>query len=294
MRSPRRCAAFVLALAASMLAPAQDAGADDKQTCLDATDAAQQLRIDGKLTAARERLLVCARPECPLIVRQDCSQWLLEVVAALPTVVLGARDAQGRDLFDVKVTVDGTPVVERLDGRPFAIDPGRHVFRFERAGRPAPSVVELPVLVRQGEQNREITAAFATTAAPPATAVPSMTAVPTTPAEGTARPSSGTSPLVWVLGGTGIAALGTSLAFLIAQDVEYNHLAATCGGHCTPAQVDPVSTERAVAAWTAVGGGVALAAAACIFVLGRPSGNAVSVDVTPGPHGAVGAIVGRF
>lgn len=288
---PRRAIAVALA---SFALVAADARGDEKQACIDATDAAQQLRLDGKLTAARERLLVCARPECPAIVRQDCSQWLSEVVAALPTVVLAARDAQGHDLFDVNVSVDGAPVVERLDGKPFVIDPGRHVLRFERLTATA---IDLEVLVRVGEKNREITATFPTAPAP----------MSTTPApiggDPHGRPSGGPSPLVWLLGGTAVAALGTSLAFLIAQDVEYGHLASTCGGHCAPDQVSPVSTERTIAAWTAVGGGVSLAAAACVFVLGRPAsppggkggtGAAVSVDVTPGPHGLLGAVVGRF
>jgi len=288
MRPPRWCATAA-ALAAFGLGDAGEARADEKQACIDATEAAQQLRIDGKLTAARERLLACARPECPLIVRQDCSQWLSEVVAALPTVVLGARDAQGHDLFDVRVSVDGAPLVDRLDGRPLVVDPGRHVFRFERAAAPA---LELAVLVRAGEQNREVTVAFS---APVASVPFAPTAAPPPPGAEVRASSGGASPLVWVLGGTAVAALGTSLGFLIGQDVEYNHLASICGGHCTPDQISPVSTERTVAAWTAVAGGVSLAAAVSVFLLARPGTNApVSVDLAPGPHGVLGSIAGRF
>src|SRR5271156_3625369 len=67
------------------------ARADEKAACIAASEDAQQLKLDGKLTLARARLLGCARAECPAIVRQDCAQWIAEVDAALPTVVLGAR-----------------------------------------------------------------------------------------------------------------------------------------------------------------------------------------------------------
>ncbi|HEY1694983.1 MAG TPA: hypothetical protein VGG39_22600 [Polyangiaceae bacterium] len=281
-----------IAAALAILGAAPGARADEKQACIDASEAAQQLRSDGKLTEARARLLACARPECPGLVRQDCSQWLTEVLAALPSVVLGARDAQGRDRFDVRVSIDGAPYAQRLDGKPIVIDPGRHVFRYEAGSQDASPPVELDVLVREGEKNRELTATF------PANAPPSPPTAPSTVAPGSEGPPGPaarvTPPLVWLFGGMAAAALGTSLAFLVAQDVEYDRLRARCGGHCTPDQVSPVSTERTVAAWTAVGGGVSLAIGAVLWFVRSDRAAPAAFEVVPSPHGAIGSFEGRF
>jgi hypothetical protein len=183
--------------------------------------------------------------------------------------------------------------VDRLDGKPVVVDPGRHVFRYELPGATASAPVEVAVLVRSGEQNREVTAVFSSALSAPPAATRSIAA-----AEAPA-PSRGPSPLVWVLGGAAVASLGTSLAFVVAQDVEYDRLASSCKGHCTPDQVSPVSTERTIAALTAAAGGVSLAAAACVFLLDRPAapsaaGAPLSIEVAPGPRAVLGSIIGRF
>ena len=289
----RRLRVIAIAIAAAALAllgAAPGARADEKQACIDASEAAQQLRVDGKLTAARAALLECARPECPGLVRQDCSQWLTEVLAALPSVVLGARDARGRNRFDVRVSVDGAPSTQRLDGKPMVINPGRHVFRYVADSPSASPPVDVDVLVREGEKNREITATFpasSPSAPTPATVVPDG-AAPSRPAAG------GPSPLVWLFGGMAAASLGTSLAFLVAQQVEYDRLRARCGGHCTPDQVSPVSTERTVAAWTAVGGGVSLGIGALLWFIRSEPVAPVAFDVVPSSRGAIGSFGGRF
>ena len=83
--------------------------------CAEASEAAQSFRDDRKLQAAREKLLACARPECPKPIKRDCDELLSEVDAAMPTIVLAARDAEGRDLTDVKVLLDGTPLEHALE-----------------------------------------------------------------------------------------------------------------------------------------------------------------------------------
>src|SRR5262249_42485296 len=123
-----------------------------------AYEKAQQLRGEAKLRAARDQLLVCSRPECPALVRQDCSQWMGEVQHALPSVVIAARDGTGHDVLAVRVSIDGVVVTETLDGKPIAVDPGPHKFKYETAGS-AP--IEEQVLVREGERNRPLTASFA-------------------------------------------------------------------------------------------------------------------------------------
>jgi hypothetical protein len=312
MRGSHRSRAFGSALlaftvyAASLgVATPARADGDQKAACIAASDEGQQLKIDGKLTLARKRLLACARAECPAIVRQDCAQWMAEVDAALPTVVLGARDAEGGDLIAVRVFEDGTLVADHLDGRALPLDPGPHLFRFETAGAPA---VEVQVLARAGERNRPITASFVSTPRGAATPPSEITAPapPTNLASGE-RPAP--SPVTWVFAGVAVAALATALYFEVAQVNDYNHLSATCAGHCPADQVDHVGTERWVAGISAGIGVVSLGVAAYL-VLARPAGtrsptkpppiqaagqgSPIGLSLLPLPAGGIGTLSARF
>src|ERR1700733_10632931 len=150
----RRWIAF-LSIPVAAVAFAGNAFADDKQDCIAASEAGQDQKLRGSLRGAREQLLICARDVCPAIVRQDCTQWLTEIIAALPSVVVGARDWKGHDLVDVTVSVDGVVVASKLDGKPIAVDPGVHTFRYESASGTEP--VEEHMVIRQGERNRPLT-----------------------------------------------------------------------------------------------------------------------------------------
>ena len=279
--------------AATLLLAAAPARADDKRECLSAFDEAQQLRIDGKLRAARDRLLVCSAERCPAPVRKDCAQWTTEVMAAIPTVVLGARDPQGRDVPRVRVVIDGVSVVERLDGEPVPVDPGAHTFRFESSRAPA---VEQQAIVRAGEKNREITVTLTSaSAAPGSSSPPAPAAVPDDPTPGTASPPEpppgpdapharrGASPLAWIFAGVGVAALGASLGLELSVKSDADGLRASCGAAgCTSAQVDPLRT-RQVLAGVALGAGLASLGVSAFFFFVRPT-----------PQGATVSAVARF
>jgi hypothetical protein len=288
----RAHASVAIAAAIACLAPAV-ARADDKRECIAASEDAQQLRIDGKLLAARTRLLDCARPECPSIVRQDCAQWMADVVAATPSVVLGARDARGHDVLAVRASMDGAPLADRLDGRPVPVDPGVHLFRFESTSAPGVAA-DAQVLVRAGEKNREITVTLPTPSAPAAAAAGAAPESPGAREAGRPVPA-----LAWVFGGVAVAALGTALAFDVAQAVGYDHLSSTCAGHCSHDQVDRVATERVIAGVAAGAGALALGAAAYFFfarpaTTPAPATSSIVVDFAALPRGAVAAIAGRF
>ena len=57
-----------------------------------------------------------------------------------------ARDAKGEDLTEVRLTIDGETVAERLDGRALTLDPGTHTFRFNfvRSGSGAATIHNAP------------------------------------------------------------------------------------------------------------------------------------------------------
>jgi hypothetical protein len=149
-----RCRARPLAVAALMLA-AEDAHADALDDCIRASESGQSLRDRGRLREARAQMLVCASAACPAPIRADCAESTSRIDAETPTVVLGARDAQGRDRSDVRVTVDGIEVARALNGTPMALDPGERTIRFEAPwGRPR----ELKIVLRTGQKNRLVEA----------------------------------------------------------------------------------------------------------------------------------------
>jgi hypothetical protein len=94
-----------------------------KAQCVDANVSAQDLRRDGKLSAAREQLVKCAERSCPALVRDDCTRRLDEVDKAEPTIAFEVK-AAGADVFAVTVTVDGKPWTDTLEGKPIPADPG--------------------------------------------------------------------------------------------------------------------------------------------------------------------------
>jgi hypothetical protein len=150
------------------LAPAARA-ADPKQECVSAADEGQTARDDGKYRKARELFITCSRSICPSVVLKSCAQWLREVDQDAPTVVLGAKDDGGNDLSTVKVTFDGQPIADQLDGKPIQVDLGEHTLRFEHEGAPP---VEQHIVFRAGEKNRAVVVTFHRDASPSATAAP--------------------------------------------------------------------------------------------------------------------------
>src|ERR1700678_3683103 len=143
-----------LALLVSMPPCLARAADTTKQECVEANDAAQDLRQSGKLRQAREKLTICASASGPEVVRDDCTQRLAELDSAMPHVVFSARDASGNDLVDVKVTIDGAPLVDRLDGSSVKVDPGPHVFVFTWEGHPV--VTKRLVLAEHDHSRREV------------------------------------------------------------------------------------------------------------------------------------------
>ena len=135
----------LLASSAALADGTPAAPADTKAACLDAATKGQRFRDTHKLVEAREQLRVCAAAQCPGVVQTDCANWLAEVDKALPSVVLAAKNGAGGDLVDVRVSVDGQPLVAKLDGQAVPMNAGLHTFHFEgTAGVVDQQVVVLP------------------------------------------------------------------------------------------------------------------------------------------------------
>ena len=250
--------------------------AEDKRACISASEKAQQLRADSKLMASREQLLSCARDACPSVIRKDCARWLAEVDDALPTIVLGAKDSEGHDVTDVRVTVDKQVFAEKLEGKSQSLDPGSHELKFERAGEDP--IVET-VLVREGEKNRTVSVTFAHDKP--------------LPKAGPADRPKVVSPAAWVLGGVGVAAFVSFAYFGLSARSRAADLRATCAPACAEDDVSSVRTKLLVADVSLAVSVISFGVATYLFLTPKsPSETTVSFSALPG--GGSLQLAGRF
>jgi hypothetical protein len=120
--------------------------------CIDANETAQRLLRAGSLAQAREQVKLCVVESCPEPIRADCNDLAKAIEAAMPTVRFDARDENGKPVTEVKVIMNGQPLLERLDGNPVPIEPGKHRFVFESPGLPRTTKT---LVLKAGEQRGE-------------------------------------------------------------------------------------------------------------------------------------------
>jgi serine/threonine-protein kinase len=313
---------FELSFAAIVLATAPRAVADvTKEQCVEADTNAQTLRREGKFVEARKTLAVCSAEQCPPLVRDDCTRQIEALEELQPTVVFDAKDPAGADLSSVRVSVDGRPVVEKIDGAPIAVDRGEHHFTFETAGRPS---VTVTLIIKEAEKERRVsvivgteTAADAGARTTHAAARPSEAGMARPSEAGMARaseagmaraseagtprasPASPQKTLGVVVGGAGIVGLAVGAAFGALAAWKWSATKSDCvaGGTCRSYSQAAVDYDATVTDGTV--STVGLAAGAALIVLGVTlwaSAPSRTSDVAPtvglGP-GAV-TIQGRF
>ncbi len=291
-RSASAWAGFAAIACAALASSPGVARADRVDMCIGKAEEGQRLRVEGKLTRARESILACSQAECPSLVRSDCSRWLSEVDGLIPSLVIRAVDSTGADVVDVRVTVDDQIIAERLDGSEIHVDPGEHVFRFVRAGA---SPVQQNVLVREAEQHRTLSVVFQATPrvgagpAPSGTEADHQTADRVSPQAGTSRPQ---VALAWPLAivGAGGVALAAASYLWISGLSDHSSLVSTCGPQhdCSTSSVNAAHTKL-VAGDIVGGAGIALGALGVgILVFGRSSAQQpMAVAVHPLAGGAL-------
>lgn len=226
-------------------------GTSAKAVCIAAHEEAQSLRSQKKLHAARAKFVACARAECPIVVRKECVEQLALVEKDAPTVVLEARDDSGMGAADVKVSIDGTSIGDRLTGTAVDVEPGEHLFKFQRADGKS---LEQRVLVVEGDKNRKVVGDFSTL-------VPKPIAPP--PGEGAAAPREPkTIPtLAYVAGGVGVLGIGSFAFFALTGKSAEKDLASSCGPSCKDDDLSSVKRDYLIADISLVIGVAALAAA---------------------------------
>lgn len=250
-------------LSAGVLAAPGVARADDTaKACAASFEQVQVLQKETRLTQARAQAVQCAANQCPKFVRDECVRMLSEIEASQPSLSLGARDEQGHDLTDVRVELDGAPLVSKLSAAATPVDPGSHTLRFFYEGR-AP--VEEHVVVLVGEKNRVVRVAFP--------AAPSSASSAAAPArEGDGGASRGPLwPSVVVLG-VGLAAIGGAVGLGVSAQSDADDLRNTCAPRCAHDAVDSVNTKLIVSDVVLGVGVVAVGIAAYLF-FARPFGD---------------------
>ena len=248
--------ALALALApvpASAAAPAKPSGGA-KAGCLADHEEALALRAQKKPHAAREKFVSCARVECPTVVRKECGEQVALVEKDAPTVVLEARDEAGADATAVKVAMDGSPIASRLTGAAVDVEPGEHLFRFERDDGKA---IEQRVLIVEGDKNRKVLAEFAPLVAKPP---PSDAVVPPS------HEPKKVPVIAYVLGGVSIAAFGSFAFFALSGKGAEHELASSCSPKCSDGELAPIKRDYLIAD-VSLGIGVALAAVTVLLAL---------------------------
>ena len=271
---------LVLTFGALLLPCYARAAEPNKEQCIAADDAAQDLRRTGKLLEAREKLLLCGSTSCPGLVRDDCAQRLVEVDAAMPSIVFDVKDARGKDLSEVRVQLDGQPFVDRIDGAPRPIDPGSHRFAFDTADG---AHAEQTIVVQEKERGSPVRVVLGT--APLPVALPSGS-------EWTTQKMIGVG-----LGGVGVVGLvvGSIFGAMALSDASGLKSQPGCPSSCPPSAQSQIDTLHGHQWVSDIGlglGVVGLGVGAALFFTSRPPeaapATSLRFDVGPGVVGLRG------
>jgi hypothetical protein len=267
----------------------------DDAACIAGAEQSLASRKEGKLHEALRQLATCAAAGCPAEVKAECARRIAEVDAAMPTLILAAKDGAGNDLHDVKVSMDGAPLLATLDGRPVAIDPGAHTFRFELAGQ-AP--VEKNLVLLEGDKDRRESVVIGPVVAhppeqPPATPPPS--------------PGWSTGRVVGlIVGGAGVVGLGVGAIFGAFALSSQNREKSDCPDpSCSPlgrkqasADYDTAKSDATGSTIAFVAGGALVAAGAVLWLTAPRSEGAPEptprLGLAPALRGSGVRLVGEF
>jgi hypothetical protein len=241
-----------LTLSLSMLLASAHAAAQvpTRAACVEAQSRAKQASSEDRIIEARDAFLVCAHEKCPAAIRAECTDALVDAKKQISTVMLSAKDAGGKEMTDVRVLLDGKPLVEKLGGAEVEIAPGEHTFRFEAAGQ---KPVEKKLLVLIGEHNILVQVSIGAPEPAPAPPPPVATVVAPPPAPPAAKPAppkpaedSGFNMRlvpVFALGGAGVASAIAAVAFGVAAKNKASDLRGSCAPNCTSDQASSVDSK---------------------------------------------------
>ena len=294
-------------------AAAPPAGSVPKgESCGAALQASQRLQGEGRLQAARAELVACLSAGCSGPIRSDCERRQATLTEIIPAVVLVAKDEASHDLTSVRVTMDGQPLAERIDGSPIPVDPGPHRFVFEAAGFRR---IETTMVARERNQRTRVVAylnaatAFerGAGATGPSVSVP-RGGQPESSLETSAAPSGNghghgqawKRKLALGLGGAGVASFAVGAIWALRSKVTYDHALVTeCDGdpgRCSPQGIADGQTAHQQARVATIGflaAGVLISAGAAIYFT-TPRQTQVAVAPSVADRSAGFALAGKW
>lgn len=244
---------ILLSVAIASVALAQPTPKVDKaqtQACFDAYEATQGARRDGRLIEARDAAIICSADACPRTLSRDCVKWVGELQAIIPGLVFDVRLADGSNVTEVTVNMDGKPLLTKLDGKAVLVDPGEHVLQF-LYGDFLP--IETRVVALEGDKARKVQVTYRKSEPP--------TVGDARPVFKMGRPIPVTT---WVFAGLG-AALFSAAGLTGLVGLNGRARLEGCRPMCTATEVVTVGRTLAFADGLLIGGAVAAAAAAVIL-----------------------------
>lgn len=123
--------------------------------CSIAYGAAEEDEQAEHLLEAEALFLECSKPVCATILREECAARAARLASDIPTVIPIVTDDTGEAVVDVRVTMDGVLLTQKLDASAIAVDPGTHRFSFAtERGVFATQTVQ----VLRGQRNRRLCA----------------------------------------------------------------------------------------------------------------------------------------
>jgi hypothetical protein len=253
-----------------------------KAECEKAFEQSQRLRNTFHYVEASAEALVCAASECGTVLSDECGKLYSETLEATPSVVVGARTADGSELSDVSITLDGSERSIPVDGAPLLLNPGNHEFSFSAAGL---EPTKLTVVILAGERLRPIIGVFKRDEAP----VQSTTSKALRPETGPALNNDrGGPPLAsYILGGIGLAGFGGFVGFRLAGAHDYDALTHDCKPTCSESSV-AAARQKYVLSYVglAIGGAASIAAVTVYLATpGTPSRQAAALQLRQQANG---------
>jgi hypothetical protein len=181
---------------------------------------------------------------------------LQKLDAVTPSIVVRAEDESGNDVTDVAVSSGPDLLVNSLDGMAIAVDPGEHVFTFQR---PSEAPVTQTLTIARGEKFRAIDVKIGSR---PTLALPTAASAQGGSGMSSERWAGGASLIgVGVVGLAGFTWLGLKAR---SRERDLN----VCKPNCSDGYVKSVETRYLLANVSLGVGVAALGAAAWVLLSG--------------------------
>lgn len=251
---------FAFSVLILMVVPTVAEAAPSTRACAAAYEETQVAMRRSRLLGARQALQTCLDEACPKALRLDCGEWLKEVEARTPSVVIECV-ADGASVPDARLFVDEALHAGGVDGKAMALDPGPHVFRIESPHSPP---VSITTIIREGEKLRVVRIELPTSNEPGA-----RNGAERTPAEEAMVPRRPVPWPVYTVAGVGAAATAAFVYFAASGAAGKSDLH-SCKPECPEVQISDVRTKFLVADVFLGVSLIALGTAAYLF-LTRPT-----------------------